>query len=148
MLFQIRRLKKEANIIPLNLPIFNTYLTHCLNQDVPSLLLSATLCAHIKHLLLEGLKGLVPEGSLIGTKKIEFLLPLLDACGNLFECCNCREERQKKFMERGQGILDLGRRGKYLDKEREDRKKEKQEHFKRYEKTKKEAIKKGLKGKE
>lgn len=51
-------------------------------------------------------------------------------------------------MERGQGILDLGRRGEHLDKEREGRKKEEHEHFKNYEKRKKEIIKKGLKGKE
>lgn len=41
----------------------------------------------------------------------------------------------KKFMERGQGILDLGRRGEQLDKVREGRKEE-EEHFKRYEKKK------------
>lgn len=44
--------------------------------------------------------------------------------------------------------MNLGRRGEHLDKEREGRKKEEeQEHFKRYDKTKKEFIKKGLKGK-
>lgn len=41
--------------------------------------------------------------------------------------------------------MDLERRGEHLDKEREGRKEE-DEHFMRYEK-KKEAIKKGLKGK-
>lgn len=51
-------------------------------------------------------------------------------------------------MERGQGILDLGRRGEHLDKEREGRKEEEHAHFKRYEKTKKEIIKKGWKIKE
>lgn len=42
--------------------------------------------------------------------------------------------------------MDLERRGEHLDKEREGRKEE-HEHFMRYEKNK-EAIKKGLKGKE
>lgn len=53
------------------------------------------------------------------------------------------------MTERGQGILHLWRRVEHLDKEREGRKMEEdQEYFKRYEKTKKEVIKKQLKGKE
>lgn len=44
--------------------------------------------------------------------------------------------------------MNLGRRGKHLDKEREGRKKEEeQEHFKRHDKTKNESIKKDFKGK-
>lgn len=50
-------------------------------------------------------------------------------------------------MESAQGILDLGRRGEHLDKEKEGRKKEEeQEHSKRYRK-KKEVVKKAFKGK-
>lgn len=46
-----------------------------------------------------------------------------------------KKRKMKKFTERGQGILDLERRGEHLGKERDSRKEE-DEHFMRYDKNK------------
>lgn len=88
--------KKSLILSPLNPQYISDLLfeSECAEEYYePVFLLSATLCAHTKHLLLEGWKESIRR-SIISTKRTDFFFffHLLDACGSIFEHCNCREE--------------------------------------------------------